>query len=56
MSYTRMPRLPGVNKLRIAAVVITVIVIIVFTLESVARVQAGYRGVVLYLGLVPVSL
>ena len=52
MSYTRMPRLPGVNKLRIAAVVITVIVIIVFTLESVARVQAGYRGVVLYLGAV----
>ena len=52
MSYTRMPRLPGVNKLRIAAVVVTVIVIIVFTIESVVRVQAGYRGVVLYLGAV----
>ena len=52
MSYTRMPRLPGVNKLRITAVVVTVIVIIVFTIESVVRVQAGYRGVVLYLGAV----
>ena len=52
MSYTRMPRIPGVNKLRIAAVVITVIVIIVITIESVATVQAGYRGVVLYLGAV----
>ena len=52
MSYTRMPRIPGVNKLRIAAVVITVIVIIVFTIESVVTVQAGYRGVVLYLGAV----
>ncbi|MEP6576433.1 MAG: hypothetical protein ABJB85_08410 [Nitrososphaerota archaeon] len=50
MSYSRMPGLPGVNKLRIAAVVITVIVIFVFTLESVVTVQAGYRGVVLYLG------
>ena len=52
MSYSRMPGLPGVNKLRIAAVVITVIVIIVFTIESVVTVQAGYRGVVLYLGAV----
>jgi prohibitin 2 len=52
MSYTRMPGLRGVNKLRIAAVVITVIIIIVFTLESVVTVQAGYRGVVLYLGAV----
>ena len=52
MSNARMPRLPGVNKLRIAAVVVTVIVIIVFTIESVVRVQAGYRGVVLYLGAV----
>jgi prohibitin 2 len=52
MSYSRMSGLPGVNKLRIAAVVITVIVIIVFMLESVVKVQAGYRGVVLYLGAV----
>jgi prohibitin 2 len=47
-----MPRLPGVNKLRIAAVVITVIIIIVVLVDSVVTVQAGYRGVVLYLGAV----
>ena len=52
MSYNRMPRFPAVNKLRITVVIISVIVIIVFTIESVARVQAGYRGVVLYLGAV----
>ena len=47
-----MPRFPRVNLLRIAAVVITVIVIIVVMFESVVTVQAGYRGVVLYLGAV----
>jgi prohibitin 2 len=47
-----MPRLPGVNKLRIIAVVVTVIIIIVIMVESVVTVQAGYRGVVLYLGAV----
>src|SRR5437867_345013 len=55
MSYNRMPgmpRFPRVNLLRIAAVVITVIVIIVVMFESVVTVQAGYRGVVLYLGAV----
>jgi prohibitin 2 len=53
MSYgRRMPRLPGVNKLRVALVVITVIIIIVVMVESVVTVQAGYRGVVLYLGAV----
>jgi prohibitin 2 len=53
MSYgRRMPRLPGVNKLRVAIVVITVIIIIVVMVESVVTVQAGYRGVVLYLGAV----
>lgn len=52
MSYSRMPRIPGFNKLRIAAVVITVIIIIVVLVESVVTVQAGYRGVVLYLGAV----
>lgn len=52
MSYSRMPRLPAVNKLRIAAVVITVIIIIVVMVESVVTVQAGYRGVILYLGAV----
>jgi prohibitin 2 len=55
MSYNRMPgmpRFPRVNLLRIAAVVITFIVIIVVMFESVVTVQAGYRGVVLYLGAV----
>ena len=52
MSYSRMPGLPGVNKIRLAAVVITVIIIIIFMFESVVTVQAGYRGVVLYLGAV----
>jgi prohibitin 2 len=53
MSYgRRMPRLPGVNKLRVAVVVIIVIIIIVIMIESVVTVQAGYRGVVLYLGAV----
>jgi prohibitin 2 len=52
MLYSRMPRIPGVNKVRIAAVVITVIIIIVVLIESVVTVQAGYRGVVLYLGAV----
>lgn len=47
-----MPRFPRVNLLRIAAVAITVIVIIVVMFESVVTVQAGYRGVVLYLGAV----
>jgi regulator of protease activity HflC (stomatin/prohibitin superfamily) len=47
-----MPGLPGVNKIRLAAVVITVIIIIFIMVESVVTVQAGYRGVVLYLGAV----
>jgi prohibitin 2 len=52
MSYARIPRLPGVNKIRIAAVVITVIIIIIVIVESVVTVQAGFRGIVLYLGAV----
>jgi regulator of protease activity HflC (stomatin/prohibitin superfamily) len=52
MSYSRIPRMPGVNKLRIVAVVVTVIIIIIILVESVVTVQAGYRGVVLYLGAV----
>jgi prohibitin 2 len=53
MSYgRRLPRFPGVNKLRVAAVVIIVIIIIVVLVESVVTVQAGFRGVVLYLGAV----
>jgi hypothetical protein len=50
ISYSRIPRLPGVNKLRIVAVVVTVIIIIIIMAESVVTVQAGYRDVVLYLG------
>lgn len=53
MSYTsRIPRFPGVNKLKIAAVVVTFIIIIIVMMESVVIVEAGHRGVVLYLGAV----
>lgn len=52
MSYYKTPRFPTTNKLRIAAVVITVIIIIVVAFESIAIVEAGHRGVVLYLGAV----
>jgi regulator of protease activity HflC (stomatin/prohibitin superfamily) len=47
-----MPRLPAINKLRVAAVVVTVILLILVISESVVTIQAGYRGVVLYLGAV----
>ena len=47
-----MPRIPTVqNKLKILAAIITLVVIIVFMFESVV-VQAGHRGVVLYVGAV----
>lgn len=47
-----MPSFPQVNKAKIAAVVITFIVIIIVMIESVVIVEAGHRGVVLYLGAV----
>ena len=47
-----MPSFPRVNKAKIAAVVITFIVIIIVMIESVVIVEAGHRGVVLYLGAV----
>jgi prohibitin 2 len=47
-----MPRFPGVNIARIVAVAITVIIIVILVAESIAIVQAGNRGVVLYLGAV----
>jgi regulator of protease activity HflC (stomatin/prohibitin superfamily) len=47
-----MPRFPGVNITRIVAVAVTVIIIIILVAESIAIVQAGNRGVVLYLGAV----
>ena len=47
-----MPRFPGINIARIVGVAITVIIIVILVAESVAIVQAGNRGVVLYLGAV----
>ena len=52
MSYYKGPRFPTTNKIKIAAAVITVIVIIVVLAESIVIVEAGHRGVVLYLGAV----
>jgi prohibitin 2 len=48
------PKLPSLqkNKLKILAAIITFIVIIVILSESVVIVQAGHRGVVLYVGAV----
>jgi hypothetical protein len=42
----------GSNKLKILAAIVTFIIIIVVMSESVVIVQAGHRGVVLYLGAV----
>jgi regulator of protease activity HflC (stomatin/prohibitin superfamily) len=47
-----MPRFSGVNKVGITVVVIIAIIIIVVGSQSIATVQAGYRGVVLHLGAV----
>src|SRR6476659_10053312 len=52
MSYYRPPRFPIANNLKIAAAVVTIIVIIVIMAESIVIVEAGHRGVVLYLGAV----
>lgn len=52
MSYYKAPRFPSTNKIKIAAAVITIIVIIVILAESIVIVEAGHRGVVLYLGAV----
>jgi regulator of protease activity HflC (stomatin/prohibitin superfamily) len=52
MSYYKAPRFPGTNKIKIAAAVVTIIVIIVILSESIVIVEAGHRGVVLYLGAV----
>ena len=50
---TTVPRIPTVqNKLKILAAIITFVVIIVFMFESVVVVEAGHRGVVLYVGAV----
>src|SRR5919109_1882775 len=42
----------GLNKLKILAAIITFVIIIVIISESVVIVQAGHRGVVLYVGAV----
>src|ERR687884_24296 len=48
-----MPEFPRIqNKIKILAAVVTVVIIIIFMSESVVVVQAGHRGVVLYLGAV----
>jgi len=56
MSYYKTPRFPGrfpgTNKIKIVAAVITIIIIIVILAESIVIVEAGHRGVVLYLGAV----
>jgi len=52
MSYYKGPRFPTTNKIKIAAAVITVIIIIVVLAEATVIVEAGHRGVVLYLGAV----
>jgi prohibitin 2 len=50
---TTMPRAPRLqNKLKILAAVVTIIVIVIVMFESVVVVQAGHRGVVLYVGAV----
>jgi regulator of protease activity HflC (stomatin/prohibitin superfamily) len=47
-----MPGIPRINKSRIVLVVIPIIVIIFVMVQSVVIVEAGHRGVVLYLGAV----
>ena len=50
--YTRSKSILGSSKLKILAGVVTFIVIILIMSESVVIVQAGHRGVVLYVGAV----
>ena len=44
------PRFP--NKLKILAAIITLVIIVIFLSESAVVVQAGHRGIVLYVGAV----
>src|SRR5678809_918520 len=46
------PSILGSNKLKILAGIVTFIIIIIIMSESVVIVQAGHRGVVLYVGAV----
>ena len=50
--YTRSKSILGSSKLKILAGIVTFIVIILIMSESVVIVQAGHRGVVLYVGAV----
>jgi prohibitin 2 len=52
MSYSRAPRFPTTNKIKIAAAVITAIVVIIVLAQAIVIVEAGHRGIVLYLGAV----
>src|SRR3954468_16836397 len=50
--YTKSKSILGSSKLKILAGIVTFIVIVIVMAESVVIVQAGHRGVVLYLGAV----
>src|ERR671927_88745 len=52
LEYVGSRSVMGLNKLKILAAIITFVVIIVILSESVVIVQAGHRGVVLYVGAV----
>jgi regulator of protease activity HflC (stomatin/prohibitin superfamily) len=52
MPYIRASRFSWANKTKIAAIIITFVIIIILLVESVVIVQAGHRGVVLFLGAV----
>jgi regulator of protease activity HflC (stomatin/prohibitin superfamily) len=52
LEYVGSRSIMGLNKLKILAAIITFVIIIVILSESVVIVQAGHRGVVLYVGAV----
>ena len=48
-----MRRVPGVqNKLKVLVAIVILVVIVIVMFESVVVVQAGHRGIVLYVGAV----
>ncbi len=52
MSYSKIPRFPISDKIKIGVAVITAIIIIVVMAQSIVIVEAGHRGIVLNLGAV----
>jgi prohibitin 2 len=52
LEYVGSRSIMGLNKLKILAAIITFVIIIVILSESIVIVQAGHRGVVLYVGAV----